>query len=64
MIPTEKQRETAMTKIDLNDVRELKIDELEYVAGGESVVEVARLAALAACLAGGGTLTSHATELK
>lgn len=48
----------------LNDARELAIDELDHIAAGESVVEVARLAALAACLAGGGTLTSHATELK
>lgn len=49
-----------------NDPRrdELRDAELDDVAGGESVVEVARLAALAACLAGGGHLTDHATELK
>ena len=43
---------------------ELSMAVLDDVAGGESVVEVARLAALAACLAGGGHLTDHATVLK
>ena len=43
---------------------ELTGAELDHAAGGASVVEVARLAALAACLAGGGQLTDHATELK
>jgi len=46
-------------------VRDLTHAELDTIAGGDSaIVQLANAAAFAACLAGGGHLTNHATDLK
>jgi bacteriocin-like protein len=42
MIPTEQQRETAMTNFILNELRELNTDELEAVSGGGIIGDAAK----------------------